>query len=119
MSRVGILVGLIALAACCAAFARGGSQVTAFRLPDAGAACRLTSDRLVCTNLQVRAGLALPARGTPRAVPAHVWWDASTPVLTPWTNGALTCRAATGSILCRNASGASISIDAGHIAVAL
>jgi hypothetical protein len=119
MRRVSIVVGSIVLAACCAAFARGSGQATAFRLPDAGAACRLAGERLVCTNLQVRAGLALPARGAPRTVPAQVWWDASTPVLKRWTHGDLTCSAAGPSIVCHNASGASLSIDAGHIAVGL
>jgi hypothetical protein len=119
MRRVGIVIGLLALAACCAAFAHGGAQASSFRLPDAGAACKLAGERLVCANLQVRSGLSLPGRGTPRAVPAQVWWDASTPVLEHWQHGTLTCRAAGASILCRNASGASISIDGTHIAVAL
>ena len=119
MRRVSIVVGLVVLAACCAAFARGGAPVTAFRLADAGAACRLTGERLVCSNLQVRAGLSLPASGTPRAVPAQVWWDAATPVLKRWTHGRLTCRVAAAAIVCHNASGASISVDGSHIAVAL
>jgi hypothetical protein len=119
MRRVAIVVESIILAASCAAFTLGGSQTTAFRLPDAGAACRLNGERLVCANLNVRAGLSLPARGVPKAVPARVWWDASTPVLKRWSHGTLTCRAATGSILCRNASGASISIDGSHLAVAV
>jgi hypothetical protein len=119
MRRVSIVVGLVAVAACCAAFAHGSAEVTSFRLPDAGAACRLAGERLVCANLQVRAGLSLPQRGTPHPVPAQVWWDASTPVLERWKHGSLTCRAACASILCRNASGASISLDAAHIAVAL
>jgi hypothetical protein len=119
MRRVGIMICLVAVAACGTAFAHGSPQTTAFRLADAGAACRLAGERLVCANLRVRAGLALPAHGSPRAVPAQVWWDASTPVLKQWTHGALTCRATVASILCGNASGASISVDAAHIAVAL
>jgi hypothetical protein len=119
MRRVGILICLVAVAACSAAFAHGTPQTTSFRLPDASAACRLTGERLVCANLQVRAGLALPGRGTPRAVPAKVWWDASTPVLKQWAHGALTCRAAGAAILCVNANGASISVDGAHISVAL
>jgi hypothetical protein len=119
MRRVGIVICLVAVAACCAAFAHGSAQTTSFRLPDASAACRLAGERLVCANLQVRAGLALPGRGTPRAVPAQVWWDASTPVLKEWTHDALSCRAAGAAILCVNASGSSISVDGADIAVAL
>jgi hypothetical protein len=119
MRRVGIVVGSAVLAASCAAFTRGGGDATAFRLPDAGAACRLSGERLVCANLNVRAGLSLPARGVPTTVPAHIWWDASTPVLTHWSHGTLTCRVAAGSIVCRNASGASISVDGAHLAVAV
>ncbi len=119
MRRIGTVVGLIVLAAASAAFANGGSQTTAFRLPDAAAACKLSGERLVCTNLRVPSGLSLGDRGTPKAVPAKIWWDASTPVLKSWSHGTLTCDAVTGTILCRNASGASISVDGARIAVAL
>jgi hypothetical protein len=119
MRRVLPLLGLIVVAAFGAAFTRGGGPVTAFRLPDASAACRLDGVRLTCANLTVRSGLSLPAQGTPAAVPARVWWDASTPVLRHWSRNGLTCRADGETILCRNASGASISLDGSHIAVAL
>jgi hypothetical protein len=119
MRRVTIVAGLLVLAACSAAFTHGRAQATAFRLPDASAACRVEGPRLVCTNLAVRSGLSLPAHGAPTAVPARVWWDAATPVLRRWSRDGLTCHADTGTILCRNASGASISIDGAHIAVAI
>jgi hypothetical protein len=119
MRRLCIVIGLVVVAASCAAFARGSAQPAGFRLADAGAACRLTGERLVCANLRVKAGLSLAARGTPHTVPARIWWDASTPVLKTWTHGALTCRSAAAAIVCRNASGAAISLDAAHIAVAL
>jgi hypothetical protein len=119
MRRVSILLALLAVAAATAAFARGGHAATAFRLPDASAACRLDGARLVCANLRVPSGLLLPGRGTPKAVPARVWWDASTPVLRHWRQAGVTCDANGGAIRCHNASGASISVDGGHIAVAL
>jgi hypothetical protein len=119
MRRVSIVLALLAVAASTAAFARGGHPATSFRLPDASAACRVDGAALECTNLRVRSGLVLPGRGTPKAVAAHVWWDASTPVLGHWRRGTLACRVADGSILCRNASGASIAVDGAHIAVAV
>jgi hypothetical protein len=119
MRRVVVLLGFAALAACCTAFAFGGGQPSAFRLADASAACRLDGARLVCANLSVRSGLVLGVRGTPHPVAAHIWWDASTPVLKSWSRGGLTCHAETGTISCRNRSGASISLDGAHIAVAV
>jgi hypothetical protein len=119
MRRVSILLALLAVAASTAAFARGGHAATSFRLADASAACRLDGTRLVCANLRVSSGLLLPGRGTPKAVPAHVWWDASTPVLRHWRRAGVTCNANGGAIRCHNESGASISVDGGHIAVAL
>ena len=119
MRRVSIVVALLALVGCTTAFARAGHAVTAFRLPDASAACRLSGEKLECANLRVRSGLVLPGRGIPKAVDARVWWDASTPVLKHWSRGGLTCSTAAGSIVCRNTSGAAISLDGAHIAVGL
>ena len=119
MRRVVVILGLLVAAASGAAFTHGGAPPTTFRLPDASAACRLDGVRLTCANLSVRSGLALPTLGEPRAVPARVWWDASTPVLRHWSRNGLSCRTDTGTILCRNATGASISLDGAHIAVAL
>jgi hypothetical protein len=119
MCRICVVFGLAIVTVVCTAFARGGGQATAFRLPDASAACRLDGPRLVCANLGVRSGLALPARGTPRAVPARVWWDASTPVLHRWSRDAVTCRVVGAAIVCHNGSGAAITVSGAHIAVAL
>jgi hypothetical protein len=119
MRRVSIVIALLGLVACTTAFARGGHAVTAFRLPDASAACHVVGGTLECANLRVRSGLVLPGKGTPKAIDARVWWDASTPVLKQWRHGALRCSNAAGSIVCRNASGAAISLDGAHIAVAL
>jgi hypothetical protein len=119
MRRASLLLVLLAIAGVTAAFAHGGATPTSFRLADASAACRVQGDRLVCSNLTVRSGLSLPGRGTPRAVAAQVWWDASTPVLRRWQHAGVTCSAAAGSILCRNASGASISVAPAQLSVAL
>lgn len=120
MRRAALVLVLILVAALSAAFAWEGSPApTGFRLADASAACRLQGEQLVCANLRVRSGLVLPGRGTPHAVGARVWWDASTPVLRRWKHGALNCDADGGAILCRNASGASISVGPARIAVAL
>jgi len=40
-------------------------------------------------------------------------------VLRHWSRGGVTCSTGGGAIRCHNGSGASISVDAGHIAVAL
>ena len=120
MRRIPLVLVLFVVAVLSAAFAWGGSSTpTAFRLPDASAACRLQGERLVCANLRVASGLVLAPRGTPRAVDARVWWDASTPVLHRWTHEGLTCTAEGGAILCRNATGAAISIGGAQLAVAL
>jgi hypothetical protein len=120
MRRVPLVLVIVVVAVLSAAFAWSGSPApTAFRLADASAACRLQGERLLCANLRVRSGLALAPRGTPRAVDARVWWDASTPVLHRWTHEGLTCDANSGAILCRNATGATISIGRSQLAVAL
>jgi hypothetical protein len=119
MRRVSIVLALLAVAGSSAAFTRGGHAVTSFRLADASAACRVRGAALECANLRVRSGLVLPGRGTPRAVDARVWWDASTPVLRHWSRDGVTCSTTGGSIVCRNASGAAISLDGAHIAVAV
>ena len=120
MRRVPLVLVLVVAAVLSAAFAWNGSPApTAFRLPDASAACRLQGERLVCANLRVRSGLALAPRGTPRAVDARVWWDASTPVLQRWTHEGLSCDASRGAIFCRNATGAAISVGRSQLAVAL
>lgn len=120
MRRIALVLLAAALAAFGAAFAyAGGAHGRGFRLPDASAACRVESGTLVCRSLAVRAGLSLPARGAPRAVDGHIWWDASTPVLRRWSRGGVDCRATGGAIVCTNAGGATIRVGPRQIAVAL
>jgi hypothetical protein len=120
MRRVVLALLLAAATASSAAFAYEDRRpVTAFRLADASAACRYEAERLVCANLVVRSGLALRERGTPRAVDAIVWWDASTPVVGRWSHDGLCCRITRSAILCRNRTGAAISVSARQIAVLL
>jgi hypothetical protein len=120
MRRIGLILVAAAVAAVATAFAyAGGAHGRGFRLPDASAACRVESGTLVCRSLGVRAGLSLPAHGTPRAVGGHIWWDASTPVLRRWSRGGVDCSATGGAILCTNAAGATIRVGPRQIAVAL
>jgi len=113
MRPIALLATLVGIVAVSAAFAFGGrDHSSGFRLADASAACRLQAQRLVCANLRARAGVALRARGAPRAVAARVWWDASTPVLERWSHGGLSCHTAAAVIFCRNSAGASIAVDA-------
>ena len=97
-------------------------QPDAFRLPDASAACRLApapikGARLVCAGLGTRAGVALAARGAPRAAAGHIWWDAGTPVLSRWSRDGIRCTRQYGAIACRNAAGAAISVGGARIDV--
>lgn len=120
MRRIALVVFGAALVSCWTAFAAArGGRGPGFRLPDASAACRLERGTLVCRSLGVHEGLALPARGTPRAVGVRVWWDASTPVLHRWARDGVACRTSGGAILCTNATGATIRVGSRRIAVAL
>ena len=108
------------LAACSVAFAHAGrGPARGFRLPDASAACRVEAGTLVCRSLAVPRGLALPGRGTPRAVRAPIWWDASTPVLHRFVYEGVSCRIVGQALVCRNASGAAIEVGPRQISVAL
>ena len=98
MRRIPLVLVLFVVAVLSAAFAWGGSSTpTAFRLPDASAACRLQGERLVCANLRVASGLVLAPRGTPRAVDARVWWDASTLVASSQWAGRMSGRSTFGA----------------------
>jgi hypothetical protein len=113
---------LVALAAIVAAalFARAGSagDVTRFRTPDAGAACKLEGAALVCQSLGSEGSLALRGTGPPRVVRRLPWWDASTPVLKRWRHGGVVCTLKRKSIVCRNGETA-ISVSKDGFAVAI
>jgi hypothetical protein len=115
------LVILIALAAIAgsALFARAGAagDVTRFRTPDAGAACKLEGAALVCGSLASEGSLALRGARQPRVVRRLPWWDASTPVLKRWRHGGIACALKGKSIVCRNGESA-ISVSGAGFAVA-
>jgi hypothetical protein len=115
------LVILIALAAIVGAalFARAGAagDVTHFRTPDAGAACKLEGAVLVCGSLASDGSLALRRAGQPRVVRSLPWWDASTPVLKRWRHRGIACTLKARSIVCRNGDTA-ISVSRAGFAVA-
>jgi hypothetical protein len=116
------IVFLVAFAAILGAalFARAGSagDVTRFRTPDAGAACKLEAPALVCQSLGSEGSLALRGTGPPRVVRRLPWWDASTPVLTRWRHGGVVCALKRKSIVCRNGESA-ISVSKDGFAVAI
>jgi hypothetical protein len=107
---------LVALLACALAtgalIARAGSSgPTAFRTPDAGAACRLAATTLVCSSLGSTGSVALRQSARARVVTTLPWWDASTKVVHHWRNGSIACRLSGEAIVCRNGT-AAISVDA-------
>jgi hypothetical protein len=95
----------------------GSDGGTAFRTPDAGAACRLAGPSLVCSSLGSPGSVALREANHAHVVSRLPWWDASTPVLHSWHRGAISCRLAGNAILCRNPATA-IRVDAAGFAVA-
>jgi hypothetical protein len=113
-----LLVSALAAALASVLIARAGAAGgSAFRTPDAGAACRLAGPALVCSSLGSPGSVALRGRGSARVVNELPWWDASTPVLRRWRQGAVSCRLAGVAILCRNGSTA-IRVTASGFAVA-
>jgi hypothetical protein len=113
-----LLLAVLAVALAAALIARAGSaDVTTFRTPDAGAACRLTGHSLVCSSLASSGSVELRGRGGASIVDRLPWWDASTPVLRRWHHGMISCRLAGGAILCRNTRTA-IRVTAEGFAVA-
>jgi hypothetical protein len=96
-----LLAATLAVALGAALIARaGGSSGTAFRTPDAGAACTLAGASLVCSSLGSPGSVELRGRGGAQVVSRLPWWDASTPVLHRWHRGAISCRLAGNVILC-------------------
>lgn len=113
-----LLLSVLAIALTAALIAHAGSdRGTAFRTPDAGAACRLAGPSLVCSSLASPGSVALRGVGGARVVSVLPWWDASTSVLHSWHRGAISCRLAGSAILCRNGTTA-IRVTAAGFAVA-
>jgi hypothetical protein len=112
------LVGLFVLAlAGGALIARAGSRsVTAFRTPDAGAACRLTRSDLVCSSLGSTGSVALRPTTGARSVTTLPWWDGATPVVRRFRSGHISCRLSGEAILCRNGT-AAIRVDGAGFAL--
>ena len=113
-----LLAAVFATTLAAALIAHAGSDGgTAFRTPDAGAACRLAGPSLVCSSLGSPGSVALRSTNGARVVSRLPWWDASTPVLHRWHHGTISCSLAGNAILCRNA-GTAIRVDAAGFAVA-
>lgn len=112
-----LVLGVAAVAAALVARAHAAAGTSAFRTPDAGAACRLEANQLVCSSLGSPGSVALPQHGGAAVVDRLPWWDASTPVLHHWSHGALDCDLTGGTILCRNGDTA-VSVAASGFAVA-
>jgi hypothetical protein len=113
-----LLVAALAVALGAALIARAGAAgSTAFRTPDAGAACQAAGPSLVCSSLGSPGSVELRGRGGAQVVSRLPWWDASTPVLHSWHRGAITCRLPGSAILCRNGSTA-IRVTAAGFSVA-
>jgi hypothetical protein len=113
-----LLAATLAVALGAALMARaGGSGGTAFRTPDAGAACTVESASLVCSSLGSPGSVELGGQNGAQIVSRLPWWDASTPVLHSWHRGAISCRLAGNAILCRNRSTA-IRVSAAGFSVA-
>jgi hypothetical protein len=113
-----LLIALFAVALGAALIARAGSAgSTAFRTPDAGAACKFAGPSLVCSSLGSAGSVELRGKSGAHVVGRLPWWDASTPVLHRWHRGAISCRLSGSAILCSNGSTA-IRVDAAGFSVA-
>jgi hypothetical protein len=112
------LVALLVIAVAGGALiARAGSSgPTAFRTPDAGAACRLAGTALVCSSLGSTGSVVLRQTAGARVLTTLPWWDASTPVVHHWRNGGIACRLDGEAIACRNAT-AAIRVDGAGFAL--
>lgn len=115
-----ILLAVFSAALAAALIARAGAArpSTKFRTPDAGAACRLEGEALVCSTLGSSSSVALHRSGAATIVNELPWWDASTPVLHTWQHATISCRLADSTILCHGHRGA-LRIAADGFAVAL
>jgi len=107
-----VLAALVTTATAAALLARAGAagDVTRFRTPDAGAACKLEARTLVCGSLGSDGSIAIRRAGSPGVVQRLPWWDASTPVLKRWRHGNVSCALAGRSIVCRNGA-AVVAVD--------
>jgi hypothetical protein len=112
------LVSLLAIAlGGSALIARAHSSgATAFRTPDAAAACRLTRDALVCSSLGSSGSVALRRTAGARVVTTLPWWDAATPVVRRFRSGRISCRLSGEAIVCRNGT-AAIRVDGSGFAL--
>jgi hypothetical protein len=100
-----ICLAVLTAALGAALIAQAGSTAgTAFRTPEAGAACKVAGPALVCSSLGSPGSVELRGKGGARIVGQLPWWDASTPVLRSWRRGAISCRLAGSALLCRNRS---------------
>jgi hypothetical protein len=113
-----LLIAVFAVVLGAALIARAGAAgSTAFRTPDAGAACKFAGTSLVCSSLGSAGSVELRGSSGARVVNRLPWWDASTPVLHRWHHGAISCRLAGSAILCGNGSTA-IRVTADGFSVA-
>ena len=94
----------------------GSSGPTAFRTPDAGAACRLAGATLVCSSLGSTGSVVLRRTAGTRVVTTLPWWDASTPVVHHWRSDGITCRLDGEAIVCRNGT-AAVRVDGAGFAL--
>jgi hypothetical protein len=106
-----------ALFAALVARAGGAATTTSFRIPDAGAACRVDGAALTCSSLGSPGSVRLRARGPARVVSELPWWDASTPVLHHWHHDGVTCDLVHAAIICANGT-TTIRVTAAGFAVA-
>ncbi|SRR6266508_3041692 len=115
---VALVAVLAAATATLFAHARAAADADGFRTPDAGAACRLEPGALVCGSLGSSRAIAVRGRGSPSLVRRLPWWDASTPVLTRWRHGTISCTLRRATILCRN-GGTTFAVDRAGLSVGL
>jgi hypothetical protein len=95
----------------------GAGTATSFRTPDAGAACRLEAETLVCSSLGSPGSVALRPRAGAEVVARLPWWDASTPVVRRWSHDGIACRLAANALLC-NAGSHAVRVTGSGFAVA-
>src|SRR5436305_4002731 len=89
---------------------------SAFRTPDAGAACRVAGPALVCSSLGSEGSVALRSGGRLRIVRPLPWWDASTAVVHTWKHDGISCRLLGNALVCRSA-GTAIRVTGDGFAV--
>lgn len=113
-----LLIAVLAAAIAAGLIAHAGAagSTTAFRTPDAGAACQIAGPSLVCSSLGSPGSVELRGKAGARVVERLPWWDASTTVLDTWHRGTISCHLAGSAILCRNGSTA-IRVTANGFAV--